>query len=616
MAEFLHPSTSSKIIDNTVTFVTAQGLTVLYAAFPAQYGPDNRMQQITSDSEFLYYYGAPNIRKYGQTSYNVYRWLQAGGSAIGCRILPYMDEDSNGNAIQPSTYAVFVLEIGVKVSGDKKLKIRTRTLGDGRGAVSADVEKRIRDDASLQSIVLAAPENAEADGFKYYPITLLRGRDRGEHYNAYGPRFELETALDETYSHRLYNLSIYRSSSAVAESFVVSLYPEAQDLSGRSQFIVNVLNNYSTTTRALFNEDNYDEVCAYISSNPVDYKKLDLLELKERTVSVPEALHAGVSFEDGSADLSPSPAMYRPMGGGTDGDWVGPNSVESLLYKAYSASGDFVDPVTGANKYDTYFSDIANKKAYPIDMMLDANYPTSVKVAMSSFAARRGDFMTFLDCGFTGSPGQALKYRQEQLTLNTFHTAIWAQDMVVYDEFTGSDIRVTPTYFLAAKVPEVDLNNGIQWPFVGPRRGSIAGLKSISWTPNDAYQEQLYLNKLNYVQKDTRTTRFNSQVTSQFANSALSDINNVRTLLRIRRDVEAAGENFQFEFNDANSWGALETDLNSYGQKWVSNRALTSFKATVYASEYDRQQRILRVKIELVFNGVIERVFTDIVVNR
>ena len=168
----------------------------------------------------------------------------------------------------------------------------------------------------------------------------------------------------------------------------------------------------------------------------------------------------------------------------------------------------------------------------------------------------------------------------------------------------------------AEKIPGVDREFGIHYPFVGPRRGGIAGFKAMSWNPNEAYKEQLYVAKLNYVEKDSRSTRFGSQSTTQFANSALSDINHVRTLLRIRRDLEALAENFQFEFNDTTTWGQMEYSVNSYLQGWVANRACQSASGSVYASKYDQQQRVVRVKAELVFTGVIERVLIDLVVNR
>ena len=60
----------------------------------------------------------------------------------------------------------------------------------------------------------------------------------------------------------------------------------------------------------------------------------------------------------------------------------------------------------------------------------------------------------------------------------------------------------------------------------------------------------------------------------------------------------------------------MQYSVSNYMKQWVSNRALESAAATVYASKYDRQQRICRVKVEVVFTGLIERVMVDLVVNR
>ena len=50
--------------------------------------------------------------------------------------------------------------------------------------------------------------------------------------------------------------------------------------------------------------------------------------------------------------------------------------------------------------------------------------------------------------------------------------------------------------------------------------------------------------------------------------------------------------------------------------KWVANRTCKSISGSVYASDYDRQQKIARVKVEMIFTGLIERIFIDFIVNR
>ena len=155
-------------------------------------------------------------------------------------------------------------------------------------------------------------------------------------------------------------------------------------------------------------------------------------------------------------------------------------------------------------------------------------------------------------------------------------------------------------------------------PFVGPRRGTITGFKEMSWAPDAEYREQLYKAKLNYVEFDEARglTAFMMQTTSQAINSALSDINHVRTLLRIRRDVENMMKDYRFEVETSPSWETLQYSLNNYLEQYRTNGALTSVSAALVASDYDLKQRLMRVQIQMTFSAVIERLFADITVQR
>lgn len=276
---------------------------------------------------------------------------------------------------------------------------------------------------------------------------------------------------------------------------------------------------------------------------------------------------------------------------------------DMLIARGFGAGG-YIDPK------------VINKKEVVIDLVMDANYADNIKNAIVDFCRDiRGDCFAIIDTGFTASPAQALQWRRNN-PFSTFYAGIFTQDFVILDNFTGMDAKVTSTYFLANKIPNIDEQFGIHWPFVGPRRGTISGFKKLSWNPTEPEKEMLYKRQINYVESDVKRTKFGSQLTSQTVVSALSNINAVRTLLRIKRDVEEMAEDYQFEFGDAQTYQAFQYNLNGYLQRWIANRACTQIKGQVYASAYDKQQKICRVRIDLTFNYVIERIFIDIVVNR
>jgi len=254
---------------------------------------------------------------------------------------------------------------------------------------------------------------------------------------------------------------------------------------------------------------------------------------------------------------------YIGLAFGSDGSIEGvsynSNEVEKLIIKGYT--GDIDNSLT-------------DKDQWPIDMVLDANYSAPVKNAIATLCTEiRDDFMGILDTQMQATPTDAINYRKNSIGVNNFRLAIFTQDFVITDtEYTGNNIQVTPTYFLASKIPANDNSNGIHWNFVGPRRGTISGYKSISFLPNPEWRERLYNAQVNYVQQDQVSTRFGTQLTSQTTISALSNISCVRTLLRIQRDVEDLMKSYQFEFNDGITITNAQTALNGYLNQWLANR--------------------------------------------
>jgi len=306
---------------------------------------------------------------------------------------------------------------------------------------------------------------------------------------------------------------------------------------------------------------------------------------------------------DGSSDVNFDESV--PLSGGSVGSLMTANGLidttvrDQLLVQAY----------TGAIN-----EEILQKKLWPIDMVLDANYNKSVKDACNDFVATlRQDCVFCADLGFTANPQQALDMRAT-LGYSTFFTAMFSQDASVFDEYIGRNVKVTVPFFIAGKVPLNDKNNGLHWPFVGPRRGVISGFENLSWNPTDQWQERLYRKQVNYVKKDPRRTMLYGQLTSQTVTSALSDLNHVRALLRMQREVEEMMEDYNFEFISDATLGTMNYNLNNYLAKWRDNGACSSISGQVYSSDYDRKQKTARVRIEMVFTAVLERVIINFVV--
>lgn len=294
-----------------------------------------------------------------------------------------------------------------------------------------------------------------------------------------------------------------------------------------------------------------------------------------------------IQFKNGSeGDLDESNASLRNK------------TIKNLLIKGYKGLID---------------DGITSKKIIPARFVMDANYDIEVKNAMHQLVTEiRDDIFFYCDTGLTASPEEALSKRSTEVNFSSIMIGIYTQDFTVYDEYTGRDIKVTTPYFLASKIPYCSTNYGLHMPIAGNKRGLIDGFKSISWVPNESYKELLYNKKINYIESDTTKTRFGAQLTSENRNTPLSNINNVITVLDIRNDVELLAEDYQFEFNNDETIDNFQTELNQYLSKYTSAQAAERIEASVYASDYDKLQKILRVSITIKFYDIIERILINL----
>jgi len=245
--------------------------------------------------------------------------------------------------------------------------------------------------------------------------------------------------------------------------------------------------------------------------------------------------------------------------------------------------------------------------------IIDANYDPAIKLAIVTLARDiRKDFFFWVDTNFQASPEDVLNWRKNEFNVNTYFAGIFAQDFTFYDEFTGKDVKMTTPYVLAGKVPTCASAYGLQFPIAGNTRGLVDGYKKLSWTPSETYKEALYLKKVNYIEEDPRRTRIGSQLTAEAQTSPLSNINNVLTLLDIKKNIEIIVEDYQFEFNDSETQTALQSELNTYLSKYISNRSCESITVSVTASDYDKIQKLIRVSATIKFNNIIERVVVSL----
>jgi len=283
-------------------------------------------------------------------------------------------------------------------------------------------------------------------------------------------------------------------------------------------------------------------------------------------------------------------------GGGLDGTLETEEKSE-LLVKAFNGL------INGAES-------VLNVRDYDFDYIFDAQYDVDVKAAMVNLATEfRPNTFVALDT-LAGGSGDgsiltALNMRNAELAFASPRVGIWAQYAKIYDGYTGRNIRVSPTYFLASKWNTF----GKHLPIAGTSRGLLDNIVELSENITDALYDQLHNAKINYILRD-RVVRFDSQFTTNPKDSAISRVNNSLVTNEIRRNIIAVSNNYLFEYNNPTVLNQLRGDIATLLESYVPMGVVTDYVLNVFANSLEE----VKVQIEVLFAGVIEWITIDITV--
>ena len=602
MVENIFPSVSSEIIDNSFTTIIADGSLDSIQVLITEKGEDNVLRYYAGNPTQLNKdLGEPNIRKYGQAQHNLLNWLTAGG---GSWVLTVKGDDAS--------YSNAVLGLSIKIdttagNGAKKLYIKPTV----RGLADPMVDR-----STMLSKMKAMAADTE-EGFTAYQLIGMTPIGRSAAYDSLGLRLECNRDLDQMYPNaRVYNASVIEivdgRESVVRGPFLVSLVDGIVNASRQSIFIEKVFARYCPELKITVNSSAFDDMATALGFD-VDLMDITSKALQDMPGAVDfytEAGYTNVHWVSTVANADPllvttdvnfhdfrNPARLR---GGNSGDQSAANQV-ALKVKGYKG---LIDP----NILDINF--------YPCDIILDSNEDISVKAAMSALNEARRDHMTIVDCGITATPEQAVELRDNGLQMSNSRLAIFAQDMDVYDEYGQSDVRVTVTYDLSSKLPVHFRDYGRHRPFVGPRRGGVGSHTNLSWVPTDPQKTMLYKRQINYIEKSPKRLNYATQLTSQTANSHMSNFSVVWTLLRMEKIAKEIADDFRMEFITDDSLGDLRRQISDALAPFVTNLAMESIEVTTAADDYDKSQKRARVSISVVPTSIMERLLITFNVNK
>ena len=266
---------------------------------------------------------------------------------------------------------------------------------------------------------------------------------------------------------------------------------------------------------------------------------------------------------------------------------------------------------------------LENPLPTPIDLLMDAGYPLSVKVAMADFVKSnnadvpgvRPDICAYIDLyDATDSTNTTMTTALPTGLPNDENVFYFWQSFTISDAVfaDGADMTVGPSYFLSKIVPANDIANGIQFPAAGTRRAELTDVVKMSENPLPDTKETLFNNHINYAEKDSRGYYFMSQRTSSEIPTALSFINNARVTCRIVHEINALARDYLFEFNDATTLQNMRSVLNKYITNWIANRTLSYGEVDVAKNALSDEA--VDVTLNIKFTGTIEVISIKLVI--
>lgn len=425
----------------------------------------------------------------------------------------------------------------------------------------------------------------------------IYGKGRGAWYNDVFIQFSPMITPDTIDKANKVVASIYFNNREISdltqiESYPVSLKSKATDVTGESSVIDHVVNTYSRDLQIVLNSIELE--------NPVLTNELKRIE------EVQEFGNRGASLADifVSDELKTDyPNVYK-LFGGSDGAQMF-NEGGTIDYGAAKVISALLDGYTGI-----FDESILNPETLDASLIYDANYPFSVKAAISQLAQQRGDSGAVIDMLKNLTPKASIDSRISKFTFNHYSTWLFENVTQVFNSDDGKFIEVTPSYHLASAIPINDAQRNV-WSAVVINNAVLSGIEKLTFNPNKSQRDDLYLNQINSIVNLNGQTTIWTQLTSQKRASKLQDISSVRLYFLIDKTLKRFANGLLPSSNDAITWSNAADRVGEFLSTIKADRGLESYTVTAGATEFELRNKTFHINVEFVPVGQTEKIFLN-----
>ena len=633
LPQHMYMHVETQINDNTIrTYANSrEGLVNMLFVFTSPKGIDGKVTTITNGkSEFIDTFGDGPFSVYGQPFLNAKAAASTDVAILRCIRVTAPN----------ATYA------------NRHIYVRYRIVPaneDAKTPASMEVmfiPKSVTGVKSLGELVTKAPVAAEglSDGWKEMRLFSVISKGRGTYGNNFRIRLSNNYRSDKVSAYKNYYFTLFENTTS-REQRRVCMYPDS-NISGVNYYLENVVNDTNTGSDSVM--INVNDAALSILFNEYKMNVDPDTTLTEATFDPILGINKNLasstnynSFADVTNDVSGDARIANfnivsdaelgtielnsilgfSLDSGSDGDFaLGSEGREDAINKAYEA----------AFKGETD-RNVLSKYRCPLDVVLDANYPINVKVAMSTLNdTRKEDHITYYDLGLDISSLSDPYSISEELDMYASHWtyAIDAYYGKIKDPYNLKIIEVTSTYNLALKLPtHWKKHNGKHIPYAGDYGVIDSYIKDSIYPVYDDSIDSKYLDKLkdahlNYAQIDAkgRVLRANQdtrypEIGTSLTVSNLTELNNCHIILDIKKDAEAIAAEFLYHFNEDTDLSVFNIRLETLTSKYAVAQ-VKKITAKPARTDEEAELGILHLYIEVVHKALVKIVQIDIDVNR
>lgn len=563
------------------------------------------------DSSFIKRYGEISFYRHGQALLQADRIIASGGKILARRIVA---EDSK--------LANTVIIAKIKSTTIPKKDAQGRPL-----YIDKDTGQETTETTSSSTSQANDPINLRAMQIKYEAVSVENAKGPGEVDAKVATMVHHDSPNSEGYN--VYPLFSIKDNGRGVSHKKFRIYPdyEGSKTTNFLRYKIDVIDKNELLESIMFGFDPEKvyfnkgfSLDATVNNNSIQIKSKQYTEYIKQfvdklntNIDLPQGVHSIVDedvffgnlksskkietiiIEDTSVNLSNPFGI--PLENGSNGNFGDRPIISSELQNEMAKffNGEMDDMI-----YDHVL--------YPIEAIIDANYPEKVKRAIESFVTFREDIVFFGDMGFVYSIDE-MQMLMHISAKNKFCTYSHISYDTI-DPYTKKQIRVTGGYHLARILPnhfkagrnrpvagilnEVIINEAIE--------GTVNYIPKV--TPKVNQKQVLDDMRVCYAAYINNRLVIETQYTSQEPHTQLSYVNNMLALQEVMRAIRNKCPITRYSFIDGEDLEMYKSDVVAVINKYASNFKLIEFEYV--HDDIMVQNKIFYAAIKVAFRDYVQ----------